>query len=148
MRAVIQRVSSAAVRVEGDPVSAIGTGLAVLLGVADGDTPADAKYLAAKIARLRIFEDRGGKMNLSLLEVGGEALVVSQFTLCSDCSKGRRPSFVGAASPDVAEEMYRLFGGELSALGVPVRWGRFGERMEVVIHNQGPVTLVLDTSER
>jgi D-tyrosyl-tRNA(Tyr) deacylase len=146
VRAVVQRVSGAAVRVEGDAVSAIGRGLVVLLGVAEGDGPEEAKYLAGKIAHLRIFEDREGKMNLSVLEVGGEVLVVSQFTLCGECSKGRRPSFVRAAAPDVAEHLYSLFGEELSALGVPISWGLFGARTEVEIHNQGPVTFVLDTT--
>jgi D-tyrosyl-tRNA(Tyr) deacylase len=145
MRVVVQRVSGAVVRVGGETVSEIGQGIVILCGVAQADRADDAAYLARKIANLRIFEDSEGKMNLSLLEVSGAALVVSQFTLCGDCSKGRRPSFIGAATPDVGERLYRVFGEELSALGVPVRWGSFGARMEVEIHNQGPVTFVLDT---
>jgi D-tyrosyl-tRNA(Tyr) deacylase len=145
VRVVIQRVTKAAVSVCGGGVSRIGAGVVVLLGVARGDTPDDARLLARKCAGLRIFEDDEGRMNLSLLDVAGAALVVSQFTLCGDCSKGRRPSFIGAATPDVGERLYRVFGEELSALGVPVRWGSFGARMEVEIHNQGPVTFVLDT---
>ncbi len=148
MRAVVQRVSRAAVHLGEATVSEIGNGVVVLLGVAQGDSPDEAVHLARKVAHLRIFEDCGGKMNLSLLDAGGEALVVSQFTLCADCSKGRRPSFIGAAAPDVGEALYTAFGQELSALGVPVRWGSFGARMEVEIHNQGPVTFVLDAPGR
>ena len=145
MRAVLQRVSRAAVHVEGEIVSEILGGLLILLGVARHDTHDTARQMARKTAHLRIFEDAAGKMNRSLLDVGGEALVVSQFTLCGDCSKGRRPSFIGAAIPEKGEALYRVFGEELEALGIPVRWGSFGARMHVEIHNDGPVTFVLDS---
>jgi D-tyrosyl-tRNA(Tyr) deacylase len=150
MRAVVQRVSRASVTVRdelGDEVvGAIGPGLLVLLGVAPGDTEQDGRWLAAKLASLRIFPDEQDKMNLSLLESGGEALVVSQFTLYGDARKGRRPSFVGAAAPALAEPLYERFCESLAAEGVRhVARGRFGASMEVLLVNDGPVTLILDT---
>jgi D-tyrosyl-tRNA(Tyr) deacylase len=145
MRAVVQRVSQSEVRVEGRRVSRIASGLLVLLGVAVDDTPRDADYLAAKTANLRIFEDAAGKLNQSLLETGGQMLVVSQFTLLGDCRKGRRPSFAGAAPPAKGEALYRHFIDAAAALGVPVAAGRFGAHMEVALVNAGPVTLVIDS---
>jgi D-tyrosyl-tRNA(Tyr) deacylase len=143
MRAVVQRVNRASVSVEGREVAAVSSGLLILLGVAAGDDERDAAYLAAKIAHLRIFCDDEGKMNRSLLEVGGEALVVSQFTLHGDCRKGRRPNFTRAAPPAEAERLYNKFIEELSALGVPARAGEFGAMMAVSLVNDGPVTLIL-----
>jgi D-tyrosyl-tRNA(Tyr) deacylase len=145
MRAVIQRVSRAAVHVSQGGQAAIGPGLLVLLGVREGDVEEDARYLARKIAHLRVFEDEGGKFNHSLLEVRGEALVVSQFTLYADCRKGRRPSFTEAAPPPLAERLYEGFIEALRAEGVPTRTGVFGARMEVELINQGPVTLILES---
>ena len=139
MRAVVQRVSSARVT----PGGSIGAGVCVLLGVADGDTAAEAERLAAKLARLRIFENEEGKFDRSLLETGGEALVVSQFTLIADTAKGNRPSFAGAARPEVAEPLYERFCEALRELGVPVRTGVFGAKMAVELVNDGPVTIVL-----
>jgi D-tyrosyl-tRNA(Tyr) deacylase len=145
MRAVIQRVSEASVTVEGEVVGAIGTGVLVLLGVTDGDTDANARWLADKIAGLRIFEDDAGKMNLGLADIGGAALVVSQFTLYGDTRKGRRPSFVKAARPEVAEPLYEAFCGHLRRAGIaPVETGVFGAMMDVRLLNDGPVTLILD----
>jgi len=144
LRAVCQRVSEARVRVGGETVGEIGPGLCVLLGVARGDTDADAGRLAGKIARLRIFEDDEGRFDRSLLDVGGSALVVSQFTLVADTAKGNRPSFSAAAPPAEAEPLYERFCAELRALGVPVATGVFGARMAVEIVNAGPVTIVLD----
>lgn len=146
MRAVVQRVRRASVTVDGAVVSSIGPGLAVLLGVAEGDGGAQARELSRKCVELRVFEDDAGKMNLCLLDVGGEMLVVSQFTLCADTSKGRRPSFGGAAEPGVAEEMYKSFIESAAARGVSVSGGVFGARMEVELINHGPVTFVLDSS--
>jgi D-tyrosyl-tRNA(Tyr) deacylase len=143
MRAVVQRVNEASVSVEGREIAVIGPGLLILLGVAAGDDERDAAYLAAKIAHLRIFGDGERKMNRSLLEVGGEALVVSQFTLHGDCRKGRRPDFTRAASPAEAERLYEKFIDELSALGVRTRAGEFGAMMAVSLVNDGPVTLIL-----
>src|SRR3954452_43446 len=131
MRAACQRVSRARVVVAGDPVGAIAQGLVVLLGVARADAAADAERMASKVARLRIFEDDGGKFARSLLDVRGAALVVSQFTLIADTRKGNRPSFTDAAPPEVAEPLYERFCGELRALGVPVETGVFGARMAV-----------------
>jgi D-tyrosyl-tRNA(Tyr) deacylase len=142
---VAQRVSRAEVRVEGAVISSIGAGLLILLGVARGDAPDDASRLARKIAELRIFEDDGGKMNRSLLETGGAALVVSQFTLLADCRKGRRPAFTEAALPVEAVPLYELFMRELAARGVPVQAGRFGAMMQVGLVNDGPVTLILNS---
>lgn len=144
MRAVVQRVSSAAVRVGGETVGEIGPGLLVLLGVADGDTEPDADRLAGRIARLRIFENDEGRFDRSLLDTGGGALCVSQFTLIADTANGNRPSFSGAARPETAEPLYRRFCDALEALGVPVARGVFGAAMEVALVNRGPVTIVLD----
>jgi D-tyrosyl-tRNA(Tyr) deacylase len=137
---VVQRVSRARVTPGGE----IGLGLCVLLGVAAEDEPAAAVRLAAKVARLRIFENDAGKFDRSLLDTGGEALVVSQFTLIADTAKGNRPSFSGAAAQEDAERLYERFGDELQALGVPVARGVFGARMAVELVNDGPVTIVLD----
>jgi D-tyrosyl-tRNA(Tyr) deacylase len=144
MRAVCQRVSRAAVGVDGEIVGEIGAGLCVLLGVARGDDAPAAASLAAKLARLRIFPDDDGRFNLSVLDVGGSALVVSQFTLVADTAKGNRPSFTDAAPPEEAEPLYERCCAELEALGVPVARGVFGARMEVELVNDGPVTIVLD----
>ena len=147
MRAVIQRVKSASVTVEGEVVSEIRVGLLVFLGVAQEDTPADVNYMAGKIANLRIFEDDEGRMNLSILDVGGEALVVSQFTLYGDCRKGRRPSFIAAARPEKADPLYQAFMDEISRLGVPVKAGIFQAMMDVELINDGPVTMMLDSNK-
>ncbi|TML44405.1 MAG: D-tyrosyl-tRNA(Tyr) deacylase [Actinobacteria bacterium] len=143
MRAVVQRVLRARVVVRGETVGAIGPGLCVLLGVAADDDNADAERLAEKIARLRIFENDAGKFDLSLLDVGGEALVVSQFTLIADTSKGTRPSFSEAAPPEEAEPLYDAVWAALSKLGIRVDTGVFGARMQLELVNDGPVTLVL-----
>lgn len=148
MKAVLQRVLSASVECEGKTVSEIGKGFMVLLGVTKTDTQAEADVLASKIAGLRIFEDENGKMNLSLDEVGGEVIVVSNFTLCADCKHGRRPSFVNAQRPVQANELYEYFIKRLKFYGVPeVGTGVFGGDMQVHIQNDGPVTLILDTDE-
>ena len=147
MRAVIQRVKSASVTVEGKLVSEIQKGLLVFLGIAQEDTPADVDYMASKIANLRIFEDDEGRMNLSILDVGGEALVVSQFTLYGDCRKGRRPSFIHAARPEKADPLYQAFMDEISRLGVPVKTGIFQAMMDVELINDGPVTMMLDSNK-
>ena len=145
MRACVQRVSRARVTVAGEVCGEIGAGMLVLLGVARGDTVDDARALAQKIAGLRIFEDGQGKMNLSLGEVGGAMLVVSQFTLLGDCRKGRRPSFVAAAPPQLAEELYRTFVGLVAEQGIETATGRFREHMDVESVNDGPVTLLLES---
>jgi D-tyrosyl-tRNA(Tyr) deacylase len=147
VRAVIQRVSEASVSVGGIEVARIGPGLAVLVCVATTDTAADAEALADKIAGLRIFPDDEGKMNLAVTDIGGAALIVSQFTLCADISKGRRPSFVGAAPRDVSVGLLRHLVERIAAHGVPVSEGRFGERMAVALINDGPVTIVVDVSD-
>jgi D-tyrosyl-tRNA(Tyr) deacylase len=144
MRAMCQRVTRASVRVSGAMVGEIGPGMCVLLGVARGDGEAQAGRLAGKIARLRIFEDEEERFARSLLDTGGAALVVSQFTLLADTSKGNRPSFTDAAPPDLAEPIYERFCDELRVLGVPVEQGVFGARMEVELVNDGPVTIILD----
>jgi D-tyrosyl-tRNA(Tyr) deacylase len=144
MRAVVQRVREASVAVDGEIVGACGSGLAILLGAAATDTEADAERLAAKIARLRIFENDRGRFDLSLADVAGEALVVSQFTLIADTKKGNRPSFSDAAAPQVAEPLYESFCAALEDEGIAVARGRFGARMEVSLVNDGPVTIVLD----
>ena len=144
MRAVVQRVAWARVVVDGDVVGEIGPGLCVLLGVADGDGPADADRLAGRIARLRIFENADGKFDRSLLDVGGAALVVSQFTLIADTAKGNRPSFARAARPEQAQPLYDRFCDALAALDVEVARGIFGARMTVGLANDGPVTIVFD----
>lgn len=144
MRTVIQRASSAGVAVDGEVISAIGQGLVILVGVGHGDTPAQAKEIAEKIAYLRIFEDENGKTNRSILDVGGEALVVSQFTLYADTRRGRRPSFTDAAAPDVAEALVDQLGVYLVELGVPVKTGRFGAHMKISLVNDGPMTILLE----
>jgi D-tyrosyl-tRNA(Tyr) deacylase len=143
VRAVVQRVLRARVVVRGETVGAIGPGLCVLLGIADDDSDDDAKRLAGKIARLRIFENDAGKFDLGLLDVEGEALVVSQFTLIADTAKGNRPSFGHAAPPDQAQALYEAFSAALGTLGVHVETGVFGARMQLELVNDGPVTLVL-----
>jgi D-tyrosyl-tRNA(Tyr) deacylase len=143
LRAVVQRVLRARVVVRGETVGASGPGLCVLLGVAAGDEVSDARRLAEKVARLRIFENDAGKFDLSLLDVGGEALVVSQFTLIADTSKGNRPNFSDAAPPERAEPLYDAFCRALSELGLRVETGVFGARMQLELVNDGPVTLVL-----
>jgi D-tyrosyl-tRNA(Tyr) deacylase len=146
MRAVVQRVSRASVRVDGEQVGAIGEGLCVLLGAGAGDTAADLDYLASKVVNLRVFEDGDGKMNRSLLDTGGGCLVVSQFTLYGDARKGRRPSFVAALAPEAAELLVEQFVDRLRALGVAdVATGRFRAMMDVELVNQGPVTILLDS---
>jgi len=145
MRAVIQRVKEATVTVEGDTVGRIGRGLLVLLGVGHDDTSDVARSLAEKTAGLRIFEDADGKTNLSLLDVDGAALVVSQFTLYADTRKGRRPSFTDAADPRLADGLVETFRQAIEAFGVPTAAGRFGAHMEVSLVNDGPFTLVLDS---
>ncbi len=145
MRAVVQRVSRAAVRVGGETVGSVGRGLLVLVGVEGGDGEADAAYVAEKTAGLRVFEDAAGKMNLSVREVGGGVLVVSQFTLLGDCRKGRRPSFTTSAEPGTAEVLYGSVVRRLADLGLPVATGRFRAEMEVDLVNDGPVTLLLDS---
>jgi len=147
MRAVVQRVKTAKVMVDGEIVGEIGKGVLIFLGVGVGDTIDDADYLASKIVHLRIFGDSEGKMNLSLLETGGEALVVSQFTLWGDCKKGRRPSFVRAADPAVANDLYQKFIFFLKGKGIQVAEGRFQEMMDVHLVNDGPVTLLLDSAK-
>jgi D-tyrosyl-tRNA(Tyr) deacylase len=144
VKAVVQRVSRASVRVGEEIAGEIGAGLCVLLGVARGDGAADALRLAGKVARLRIFEDDEGRFDRSLLDTGGEALVVSQFTLLADTAKGNRPSFIEAAAPDEAEPLYDAFCEELRQLGVVVATGVFGARMAVELVNDGPVTIALD----
>lgn len=145
MRACVQRVSQAKVTVEGEVTGEITHGLLVLLGIAGGDTEEDARQLAEKIAELRIFEDEAGKMNRSLAEAEGAMLVVSQFTLLGDCRKGRRPSFVDAAAPEMAEPLYEFFVTEVRRRGITVETGRFRQQMEVMLVNEGPVTLLLDS---
>ncbi len=145
MRVVVQRVSRASVAVEGEVVASIGRGLLVLVGAAQGDGEGEARRLAQKCAELRIFSDAEGKFNLSLLEVGGEALVVSQFTLLADARKGRRPSFAGAAPPEVAEPLVAAFAEAMREAGVAAQTGRFGAKMTVELANEGPVTIVLDS---
>ena len=145
MRAVVQRVSRARVVVGGEVRGEIGAGLCVLLGVARGDEPAAAERVAGRVARLRIFENEEGRFDRSLLDAGGSALVVSQFTLLADTAKGNRPSFTDAAPPEEAEPLYERFCDGLRALGVEVATGVFGARMEVELTNDGPVTIVLDS---
>lgn len=147
MRALIQRVTRARVVVEKDEVGKIGRGLLVLLGVGNNDTEAEAAQLADKTVNLRIFDDSQGKMNLSLLDVNGEVLVVSQFTLYADCRKGRRPSFTWAAPPEKGEKLYLKYIENLKGYGVKVATGLFGARMEVELTNEGPVTIWLDSAD-
>jgi D-aminoacyl-tRNA deacylase len=148
MRACIQRVSSARVVVHGETVGEIGHGLLVLLGVAAEDTNADLRWMVDKVIGLRVFEDADGKMNLALADVGGELLVVSQFTLLGDCRRGRRPSFVGAAPPEKAERMYEQFVEAARQHGIRVATGRFRTHMNVELINDGPVTILLDSTDR
>ena len=145
MRAVIQRVTESEVTVSGRSVGRIGRGLMVLLGVSEGDGRREAEYLADKIVNLRIFEDRDGKMNRSLLDVGGEMLVVSQFTLLGDCRKGRRPSFIRAAAPETANALYEYFVEVSKQKGIGVQTGEFGAMMAVSLVNDGPVTLIVES---
>jgi D-aminoacyl-tRNA deacylase len=144
VRAVVQRVAEARVLVAGEPVGEIRSGLCVLLGIAGTDSAEDAVRLAGKVARLRIFEKEYGKFDRSLLDVGGDALVVSQFTLIADTRKGNRPSFAGAAPPELAEPLYDRFCEELRLLGVHIETGVFGARMQIELGNDGPVTIILD----
>ena len=149
MRAVLQRVSEASVTVAGETVSRIGPGILILLGVGDGDATEDATWLAGKIAHMRIMEDPDGRMNLSLLDTGGEAIVVSQFTLYASTRKGNRPSFIRAARPESSEPLYEHVCEALETLlGKPVGRGRFGAMMDVALHNDGPVTIVIDSKLR
>ncbi|OGU35340.1 MAG: D-tyrosyl-tRNA(Tyr) deacylase [Gemmatimonadetes bacterium RIFCSPLOWO2_12_FULL_68_9] len=144
MRAVVQRVSRASVTVEGRVTGSIGRGLLVLVGFAPDDVPDRVEWMADKVAGLRVFADHEGKMNRDLAAVGGAVLVVSQFTLYGDASKGRRPSFIGAASPDVAIPLYEAFIAALRGRGIPVETGEFGAMMDVELVNDGPVTLILE----
>jgi len=145
VKALLQRVSAASVSVAGEVVGRIGRGVVVLVGVASGDTEKDARYLAQRTVNLRIFSDQAGKFNLSALDIGGELLVVSQFTLLADTRKGRRPSFTDAAPPAQAEELFEVFVGEARTTGLRVETGRFQQYMQVEIHNDGPVTILLDS---
>lgn len=147
MRAVLQRVRRAKVTVRDETTGEIGIGWLVLLGIAPNDSKKEIDWLAEKVANLRAFADDAGKMNLSVQDVNGAVLVVSQFTLYGDCSKGRRPSFTSAAPPQVAEPIYEAFVNALKALGVPVATGRFGADMQVELVNDGPVTFVVDSKE-
>ncbi|HNY19631.1 MAG TPA: D-aminoacyl-tRNA deacylase [Flexilinea sp.] len=144
MKAVIQRVSRASVTVDGRLISRIGTGLLVLLGVEEGDTRENALAMAKKTAALRIFRDENDKMNLSVRDCAGEAIVVSQFTLCADTRKGNRPSFIGAAAPEIAAPLVDLFAEEMREQGVPTQQGIFGADMKVELLNDGPVTILLE----
>src|SRR5688572_5768686 len=148
MRAVLQRVSRAKVTVAGEVVGEIGRGLVVLLGVEQGDSEADAQQLADKTIQLRIFDDAAGKMNLAVTDVGGGVLVVSQFTLLGDCRKGRRPSFIAAAPPEIAERLYETFVAAIGVQGIPVATGKFRAMMLVELVNDGPVTILLDSRKR
>lgn len=145
VRAVVQRVTACEVSVDDQTIGRIGPGLLVLLGVSQSDQEKDADYLADKVAHLRILEDDDGKMNRSLLEVGGEAMVVSQFTLMGNCRKGRRPSFVEAAPPQKAQELYQYFVDQLKSKGIPVATGQFQAMMAVSLVNDGPVTLIVES---
>lgn len=147
MKAVVQRVRQSSVSIDGKTVGEIQCGLMVLLGVTDVDTEQECDYLADKIAGLRIFEDDAGKMNRSLLDIQGEMLIVSQFTLCADCRKGRRPSFIRAAKPETAISLYNRFIAQIQARGIRTATGEFGADMLVSIENDGPVTIPLDTEE-
>jgi D-tyrosyl-tRNA(Tyr) deacylase len=147
MRAVLTRVKSASVSIGGETVGKIGQGFLILLGVGPEDTKETCRYLAEKALSLRIFEDENGKMNRSLEDVGGQVLVVSQFTLYGNCRKGRRPSFVGAAGPELGNALYEQFLADCESLGYPPQHGQFGADMQVESVNDGPVTLILDTAE-
>ena len=145
MRIVIQKVNHASVTVEGELVSSIGPGFMVLVGSEEGDGEADVKFIAGKIAGMRIFEDADDKLNLSIKDVGGEVLLVSQFTLLGDARKGRRPSFSHAATPDIAEPLVEKLRDELIAEGIPTKTGRFRTHMKVLLENDGPTTILLDS---
>jgi D-tyrosyl-tRNA(Tyr) deacylase len=145
MRAVVQRVSQSSVSIKGEIVGKIGLGMTILLGVAQEDTKKDADYLSDKIVNMRIFEDSDGKMNLSLKEIGGAALIISQFTLLADCRKGRRPSFIQAAEPEKAYQLYSRFITRFKNHGINVQTGRFRAMMKVAIINEGPVTFIIDS---
>ncbi len=147
MIALVQRVSRAKVVIDGETQGEIGRGLVILLGVQVGDTQADGTYLAEKCAGLRIFEDENGKMNLSPADIGGELLIVTNFTLCGDCAKGRRPSFERAERPDKAQPLSEVFIQACRKTGLPVATGRFGADMQLSLTNDGPVTLILDTRQ-
>lgn len=147
MRAVVQRVTKASVKVEGEIIGQIAKGLMVLLGIEDSDTEEDLRYLADKVVNLRIFEDLEGKMNLSLIDIAGELLVISQFTLYGDCRKGRRPSFINAGKPEFAEEMYKKYVSECKKVITKVETGRFQADMDVELINNGPVTLIIDSKK-
>jgi len=147
MRAVLQRVSRAQVTVNGEIIGQIGRGLLVLLGVSTSDSETDAEYLAGKIAGLRIFEDKDGKMNLSVAEAGGAVLAVSQFTLYGDTRGGRRPSFIAAGRPEQARKLYEQFIAHIRAAGLPCETGRFQEMMQVELVNDGPITILLDSTK-
>lgn len=144
MRVVLQRVSQASVSVDDQVIAQIGSGLVLLVGISPADQPEQARYLAEKIAHLRIFEDPAGKMNRSVLDVGGEVIVVSQFTLFADTRKGRRPSFTSAAQPQIAQPLVEQFASFLTELGIPTQSGEFGAHMLVEISNDGPVTIILE----
>ncbi len=147
MRAVLTRVNSASVTIDGETVGKIGRGFLILLGVGPEDTEKECRYLAEKALGLRVFEDENGKMNLGLEQIGGQVLVVSQFTLFGNCRKGRRPSFTGAADPELGNRLYEQFLSDCTDLGYPPQHGRFGADMLVESVNDGPVTLILDTKE-
>ncbi len=147
VRAVVQRVSKASVRVDGELVGEVEQGLVVLLGVSQSDTLADVAYMAEKISQLRVFSDAEGKMNLSVGDVQGSVLAVSQFTLYGDCRRGRRPSYTEAARPEGAEELYMAFVSQVRAMGIPVETGVFGAMMQVELVNDGPVTLLVDSTK-
>lgn len=147
MRAVVQRVASSSVTVEGKTTGKIDKGLMVLLGVADGDTDKDVTYMVDKIVNLRIFEDENDKMNLSLQDIGASLLVVSQFTLLGDCRKGRRPSFIEAARPEMADNLYQKFVDKARSMGIRTETGRFKTHMMVELINDGPVTILVDSNK-
>ncbi len=148
MRALLQRVTAASVCVAGEVVGSVGPGLVVFVGVAGGDSEKDVQYLAEKTVNLRIFADEEGKLNLSVLDINGEFLVISQFTLLADTRKGRRPSFIEAAPPAQAEELFEQFVKQVGASGLKVATGRFQQYMQVEIHNDGPVTILLDSRDK
>jgi D-tyrosyl-tRNA(Tyr) deacylase len=148
VKALLQRVSGASVSIAGEGVGRIGRGLVVFLGVANGDTEKDAQYLVSKIINLRIFSDAEGRFNLSALDIGGELLLVSQFTLLADTKKGRRPSFIEAAPPTQAEELFEYVVAQARDSGLKVATGRFQQHMQVEIHNDGPVTVMLDSRDK